>query len=71
MDTSELELLLTQLISVNEQILDELRDVKFDISEIKDELSWIKPNSFADRVCEKLSDIEMGISGIETNTSGL
>lgn len=40
MDTEKLECLLERLVTTNEMILDELRDIRSGVSKLKDEFNW-------------------------------
>lgn len=71
MDNINIEMLLENLISVNEQILDALNDIKWDISSIKNELDWTQEYSHAKKVYEGLNEISDKLDTIDINTSNL
>lgn len=47
MNTDGLEALLIRLVEINENILDSIDELKGEITEIKNEMSWITEHSFA------------------------
>lgn len=55
MSNDRIEALLEQLIEVNEEIKNHLFSIKWDISEIKAELSPFKEHSFASNVIKELN----------------
>lgn len=76
MSTEVIEALLEQLVSTNESILNELVEVKQDISEIREELNWVGEHSFAkmiyervDEASDKLGEIQGLAFNIDMNTS--
>jgi len=76
MNTDIIESLLEQLVTTNENILNELVEVKQDIAEIREELNLVGEHAFAkvmyDRANEasdKLGEIEGLLSNIDMNTS--
>jgi len=76
MSTEVIEALLEQLVSTNERILNELVEVKQDISEIREELNWVGEHSFAkmiyervDEASDKLGEIQGLAFNIDMNTS--
>jgi len=76
MSTEVIEALLEQLVSTNESILNELVEVKQDISDIKEELNWVGEHSFAkmiyervDEASDKLGEIQGLAFNIDMNTS--
>jgi hypothetical protein len=74
MDTEKLECLLERLVTTNEMILDELRDIRSGISELKDEFNWAGEFTYGKMVYEGLNSIESNLDSVESsisNTSGL
>lgn len=71
MDTENIEMLLSRLIEVNENISDQISDLKAELSEIRSELNWAEDLTFAKQVNDSLSSIELHLSGIEINVSSL
>ena len=65
------ELLLENLVSINSQILDELRDMKSDISSILEELNWAGEHTFAEKVTDGLTEIESSLDAIDTSICSL
>ncbi|KAB2825909.1 hypothetical protein [Aliivibrio finisterrensis] len=78
MSTENLEYLLERLITVNEQILETVTDIKSEVQEINKELNWVEEHSYAKVIYDglnaiesKLDTIDSGISNIDINTTGL
>lgn len=78
MSTENLEYLLERLITVNEQILETVTDIKSEVQEINKELNWVEEHSYAKVIYDglnaiesKLDTIDLGISNIDINTTGL
>lgn len=71
MSTENIETLLERLVAINEEVSQKLDDIKYDLSEIKNELNWVGEHSYAKVVYDGLNDIEMRLIGIESNTSSL
>ncbi|WP_236184700.1 hypothetical protein [Pseudomonas juntendi] len=71
MSAENIEMLLGRLVTINEQVSQKLDDIKYDLSEIKNELSWVGEHSCAKVVYDGLNSIEMRLIGIESNTSSL
>ena len=71
MSTENIETLLERLVAINEEVSQKLDDIKYDLSEIKNELNWVGEHSYAKVVYDGLSNIEMRLIGIESNTSSL
>lgn len=76
MNNQNIEILLERLISVNEQILEKLDDVKYELGAIKEEFNWVgnltygkMVNDSLSEITEKLINIESGILSIDINTS--
>jgi hypothetical protein len=69
--SEHIEMLLERLVTVNEAILDKLEDIKCDVGIIKEELNWVGENTYAQVVANRLHEIQLGIIGIESNTSSL
>lgn len=68
MNTEHLEYLLSTLINVNENILESLNDIKYDINTIKEELNWVEDHSYAKKVCDSLHQIELNLIDISVST---
>jgi hypothetical protein len=64
METTRLEELLQELIEKNSTIIDELRDTRAALDEIKEELNWIREHSFAKRLLDQLDGVESAIRNI-------
>ena len=78
MSTENLEYLLERLITVNEQILETVTDIKSEVQDINKELNWVEEHSYAKVIYDglnaiesKLDTIDLGISNIDINTTGL
>jgi hypothetical protein len=78
MNTENIEILLESLITVNQQILLELIDVKGDISEIKvgiseiiKELDWSEDLSLGGKINDSLTSIESSLDSINIDTSSI
>ena len=78
MSTENLEYLLERLITVNEQILETVIDIKSEVEDINKELNWVEEHSYAKVIYDglnaiesKLDTIDLGISNIDINTTGL
>jgi hypothetical protein len=71
MSTENIETLLERLVAINEEVSQKLDDIKYDLSEIKNELNWVGEHSYAKVVYDGLNNIEMRLMGIESNTSSL
>jgi len=71
MSTENIEMLLERLVAINEEVSQKLDDIKYDLSEIKNELNWVGEHSYAKVVYDGLNSIEMRLIGIESNTSSL
>ncbi|WP_286914738.1 MULTISPECIES: hypothetical protein [unclassified Pseudomonas] len=71
MSTENIETLLERLVAINEEISQKLDDIKYDLSEITNELNWVGEHSYAKVVYDGLNNIEMRLIGIESNTSSL
>jgi hypothetical protein len=78
MNTENIEILLESLITVNQQILLELIDVKGDISEIKvgiseiiKELDWSEDLSLGGKINDSLTGIESSLDSINIDTSSI
>ncbi|BAN54489.1 MULTISPECIES: hypothetical protein [Pseudomonas] len=71
MSTENIETLLERLVAINEEVSQKLDDIKYDLSEIKNELNWVGEHSYAKVVYDGLNNIEMRLIGIESNTSSL
>ncbi|MBC3435748.1 hypothetical protein HU735_10005 [Pseudomonas sp. BW16M2] len=69
MSTENIEMLLERLVAINEEVSQKLDDIKYDLSEIKNELNWVGEHSYAKVVYDGLNNIEMRLMGIESNTS--
>tara|TARA_R110002124_G_scaffold150633_1_gene317330 strand:- start:2222 stop:2518 length:297 start_codon:yes stop_codon:yes gene_type:complete len=61
MNENRVENLLEQLVEINKVILTELSEMRADVAEIKNEMSWVDDHSFAstliNRIGEASSDI--------------
>jgi hypothetical protein len=78
MNTENIEVLLESLITVNQQILLELIDVKGDISEIKvgiseiiKELDWSENLSLGGKILDSLTNIESPLDSLTNIESSL
>ncbi|QXH54306.1 hypothetical protein [Pseudomonas maumuensis] len=71
MSNENIETLLERLVAINEEVSQKLDDIKYDLSEIKNELNWVGEHSYAKVVYDGLNNIEMRLIGIESNTSSL
>ena len=76
MSTENLEYLLERLITVNEQILETVTDIKSEVQDINKELNWVEEHSYAKVIYDglnaiesKLDTIDLGISNIDINTT--
>ncbi|GAA0538817.1 hypothetical protein GCM10009098_02940 [Rheinheimera aquimaris] len=49
---------LQQLVSLNENILEALLDIKSDLTEIREELNWTKEHSHSKMHLDKLEEID-------------
>jgi len=61
--------LLERLVLVNENILDTLSDIKFQLATLNDEFDWTKDNSYSKTHLDKLEEIEARIYSVELNIS--
>ncbi|PLP85961.1 hypothetical protein CYD26_24255 [Pseudomonas sp. FFUP_PS_473] len=71
MSTENIEMFLERLVAISEEVSQKLDDIKYDLSEIKNELNWVGEHSYAKVVYDGLNSIEMRLIGIESNTSSL
>lgn len=71
MSTENIETLLERLVAINEEVSQKLDDIKYDLSEIRNELNWVGEHSYAKVMYDGLNNIEMRLIGIESNTSSL
>lgn len=71
MSTENIEMFLERLVAIGEEVSQKLDDIKYDLSEIKNELNWVGEHSYAKVVYDGLNSIEMRLIGIESNTSSL
>ena len=69
MNTENIEILLENLISVNEKILDELCEIKSGISEITNELNWVGEHTYAKVVHDELNNISTKLESIDCTLS--
>jgi len=69
MDTENIEMLLSRLIEVNENISNQLADVKAELGEIRSELNWAEDLAFAKQVNDSLNSIDLHLSSIEISVS--
>jgi hypothetical protein len=65
MGSARIEELLEQLVERQADLLDKLDELIGEIRDIKEELNWIGPTSFASMVVEKLNEVEAAISSLE------
>jgi len=61
--------LLERLVQVNEEVMEALHDIKFEVSTIASELNWTKEHSHSKMHLNKLEEIESKLFDIELNTS--
>lgn len=71
MSTENIETLLERLVAINEEVSQKLDDIKYHLSEIRNELNWVGEHSYAKVMYDGLNNIEMRLIGIESNTSSL
>ena len=69
MDLTTLESLIGELISVNEQILDRLDDIRSELSEVRMEVDWSEESSSAKQILERLDSIESNTFSTSLNTT--
>lgn len=69
MDLTTLESLIGELISVNEQILDRLDDIRSELSEVRMEVDWSEESSSAKQILERLDSIESHTFSTSLNTT--
>lgn len=76
MNTENIEMLLERLVTINEEISEKLDEVKYELGAIKEELNWVGEHTYAkvvydgmNDITDKLHAVEMGIIGIEANTT--
>ncbi|WP_305811426.1 hypothetical protein [Photobacterium leiognathi] len=69
MSTENLEYLLEKLISVNEQILETVIDIKSEVQNINKELNWVEEYSYAKMVYGSLKEIELKLFSIDSGVS--
>lgn len=67
MDNENMEALLLRLIEVNEQVSEQLTDIKSDLGEIRSEMDWAKDLSFAKQINDTLNSIDSRLIDIDTN----
>lgn len=71
MDTQNLELLMERLITVNEEVLSQLTEIKLELSELKEELNWVGEHSYGKIVYDGLNEITSKLDSIDFNTSNI
>ena len=71
MSNENLEFLVEQLVAINQGMFAELEAIKDNISEIKEELNWVKEHSYANMVVDKLSELESQLTSIDMNVSSV
>lgn len=71
MDSDNAEALLARLVEVNENISNQLSDLKSEISEMRSELNWADDLSFGKQVYDYLSSIDHHLHGIQWDISML
>ena len=65
MNSERIEELLQQLVDQNSDIASKLDELVQEVREIKDELNWIVPTSFANQVVEGFGHVETAISSLD------
>lgn len=71
MDTENVEMLLVRLVEINENMSEQMSDIKNELSEIRSELNWAEDLSFSKQVYEALSSIDSHLGTIESDISSL